>query len=114
MILSQRFTVQPNTLQTLTTTTSLITTSLLAHINSGTPSSTYPIPSPPASSPGALTLHLPMRRVTLAELQRLKRQFENVQTKAHSSGGRAASNRSEAEVASGFVKFLEVAWDTAE
>ena len=54
-----------------------------------------------------------MRRVTLPEMQRLKRQFEGVQIKAQSSNGLAAGRWSEGEVAVGFVGFLETAWDTA-
>lgn len=57
-------------------------------------------------------LRLPMRRVTLPEMQRLKRQFEGVQTKAQASGGRAAGIWIEGKVAAGFVGFLEEAWDT--
>ena len=53
-----------------------------------------------------------MRRVTLPELQRLKRQYEGVQIKAQASGGRAAGSWTEAEVVAGFVGFLEAVWDT--
>lgn len=73
---------------------------------------TFPIPSPPAPSPGSLVLHLPMRRVTLPELQRLKRQYETVQTKALASNSRAAVIWTEEGVARGFVAFLETAWET--
>jgi protein KTI12 len=51
-----------------------------------------------------------MRRVTLPEMQRLKRQFESVQTKAQSSGGLAAGRWSEEQVTAGFVSFLEESW----
>jgi hypothetical protein len=54
-----------------------------------------------------------MRRVTLPELQRLKRQFETTHTRAQASGGMAGGIRGEAEVAAAFVGFLETAWDTA-
>lgn len=99
------------TLQTLTATTSTIINSLLAHVNTSPTASTFPVPAPPAS--GQLLLRLPMRRVALPEMQRLKRQFEGVQTKAQASGGRAAGNWTEGEVATGFVGFLEAAWDMA-
>ncbi|ORX34635.1 chromatin associated protein KTI12 [Kockovaella imperatae] len=89
----------PNTLLILTNTTHTITTSLLAHLNAGPATSTYIVPCPPAASAGSLTLHLPMRRVTLPEMQRLKRQ--------------AAGSWSESEVASAFVRFLETVWATA-
>ncbi|ORY34343.1 chromatin associated protein KTI12 [Naematelia encephala] len=107
----------PNTLQTLTNTTSLIITSLLSHINSApTMTDTFRIPSPPASTStstaSSLVLHLPMKRVTLPEMQRLKRQFEGVQTKAQASGSRAAGTWSEEDVAVSFVRFLEATWDT--
>jgi protein KTI12 len=104
----------PNTLKTLTTTTSTITTSLLSHINASPSASTFPIPSPPAPVLGPLFLHLPMRRVTLPEMQRLKRQYEGVQIKAQASGGRAGGRWAEWEVAVGFVGFLEAAWDTGQ
>ena len=54
-----------------------------------------------------------MRRVTLPEIQRLKRQFETTHTRAQASGGMAGGIRGEAEVASAFVAFLETSWDTA-
>lgn len=111
-LISQRPKAPPNTLQILTSTTSLITTSLLAHLNAAPTSTTFPIPSPPAPASSGLILHLPMRRVTLPELQRLKRQYEGVQSKAQAGGGRAAGNWSEGEVVKGFVGFLETAWDT--
>lgn len=72
--------------------------------------STFPIPSPPA--PSGLVLHLPMRRVTLPEMQRLKRQYESVQTKAVGTNSRAAEVWTEEGVARGYVAFLETAWDT--
>jgi protein KTI12 len=53
-----------------------------------------------------------MRRVTLPEMQRLKRQYESVQTKAVGSNSRAAGEWTEEGVARGFVAFLETAWDT--
>jgi hypothetical protein len=53
-----------------------------------------------------------MRTVTLPEVQRLKRQFERVQTAAQASGSRAAGMWSEGEVAGKFVSFLEQAWET--
>ncbi|KAK6905148.1 protein KTI12 [Kwoniella mangroviensis CBS 10435] len=113
----QRNKPPPNTLQTLTKTTQFIVTSLLSHISSLPGTSTYPIPSPPAPQPnskGPLVLHLPSRKLTLSEMQRLKRQFEGVQVKAQQSGGLAASgNWTEEEVAVGFVRFLEEIWDTA-
>lgn len=103
----------PNTLQILTSTTSAITTSLLSHLNT-TPSATdFRIPSPPARKGGGLRLRLPMKRVTLSEMQRLKRQFEGVQIKAHSSNSRAAGVGGAEEVAVKFVGFLEATWDTA-
>ena len=111
--LHQRSSAAPNTLQTLTNTTSTITTALLQHINAQPTSSTFTIPSPPASSPGDLILHLPLRRVTLPELQRLKRQFEGTFRGATVSGGMAAGLRGQGEVAAAFVGFLETAWDTA-
>ncbi|WRT63655.1 uncharacterized protein IL334_000578 [Kwoniella shivajii] len=109
----QRNKPPPNTLQTLTATTQTIVTSLLSHVNSLPGSSTFPIPSPPAPSNGSLVLHLPARRVTLSEMQRLKRQYEGVQVKAQKSGGLAAAgNWTEGEVATGFVRFLEEIWET--
>ncbi|WVQ80401.1 hypothetical protein IAT38_002506 [Cryptococcus sp. DSM 104549] len=110
----QRAKPPPNTLQTLTTTTTLINTSLLSHLNSLPDSSTFPIPSPPAPAPSSLVLHLPPRRINLSEMQRLKRQYENVQVKAQASGGiAAAGNWTEGEVAGGYVRFLEQVWETA-
>ncbi|WVO14855.1 hypothetical protein L204_102494 [Cryptococcus depauperatus] len=101
----------PNTLQVLTQTTSQINASLLSHLNSFPESTTFPMPSPPAPSPQML--HLPPRRVNLSELQRLKRQFEAVQTKAQASGGVAASGTwTEGDVAIGYVRFLEQVWET--
>lgn len=52
-----------------------------------------------------------MRRVSLPEMQRLKRQYESVQTKAVGSNSRAAETWTEEGVARGFVAFLETAWD---
>lgn len=103
-----------NSLQVLTSTTSLITTSLLSHINASPSASAYPIPTPPAPSGTQIILHLPpSRRLTLSELQRLKRQFESVQTRAQSSGSRAAGlSWSEGAVAGAFVRFLETHWGT--
>lgn len=54
-----------------------------------------------------------MKRVTLSEMQRLKRQFEGVQTKAIAQGSRAAGDWSEAEMAAKFVGFLEATWDSS-
>lgn len=110
----QRAQPPPNTLQTLTNTTSSINSALLSHINAAPSSTTFPIPSPPAHSPGALVLHLPMRRVTLPEIQRLKRQFEATHTRSTVSGGMAAGLRGEGEVAAAYVGFLETSWDTAD
>jgi protein KTI12 len=70
----------------------------------------FPIPSPPAG--GSLVLNLPMRRVTLPEMQRLKRQYESVQTKAVATNSRAAEVWTEEGIARGYVAFLETAWDT--
>ena len=53
-----------------------------------------------------------MRRVTLPEMQRLKRQFESTHTRAQSSGGMAQGIFTEAEVAAAFVGFLHASWDT--
>lgn len=58
-------------------------------------------------------MKLPMKRVTLSEMQRLKRQFEGVQIKAHASGNRYAGVGGVKEVAAKFVGFLEATWDTA-
>jgi protein KTI12 len=102
----------PNTLQIMTSTTSAITTALLAHINANTAATDFMIPSPPARNSGELRIRLPMKRVTLSEMQRLKRQFEAVQVKAHASGGRAAGVGGADEVAAKFVGFLEATWDT--
>jgi protein KTI12 len=102
-----------NTLQVLATTTTTIVTSLLAHVNSDPTATMFIIPSPPAKTPGSLVLHLPIRRVTLPEMQRMRRTFEGVQTKAQSSNGRAAGTWTQEGVASAFVAFLETAWDTA-
>ena len=52
-------------------------------MNSGPATSTFTIPSPPAPTAGQLILHLPMRRVTLPEMQRLKRQFEGRSLHGH-------------------------------
>lgn len=104
----------PGTLQTLTGTTSLIVSSLLAHLSAFPWTSSFPIPSPPAPRAGALVLQLPAgRKPTLSELQRLKRQFEATQTTAQRTGGRAAGNWTEPEVASSFVTFLETVWGNA-
>ncbi|OCF36093.1 protein KTI12 [Kwoniella heveanensis BCC8398] len=112
----QRAKPPPNTLQTLTSTTQTIVTSLLQHLNTMPNSPTYRIPSPPAATPNGLILHLPPdRRVTLSEMQRLKRQYEGVQVKAQQSGGLAAAgNWTEGDVAVGFVGFLEQIWDTRD
>lgn len=110
----QRAQPPANTLQTLTNTTSTINTALLAHINAAPSSTTFNVPSPPAATPGALTLRLPMRRVTLPEIQRLKRQFEATHTRSTVSGGMAAGLRGEEEVAAAYVGFLETSWDTAD
>ncbi|WVR03463.1 hypothetical protein IAU60_000454 [Kwoniella sp. DSM 27419] len=108
----QRAKPPPNTLQTLTGTTSLIVTCLLSHLSTFPGTATFPIPSPPASKAGGLVLHLPDRKVTLSEMQRLKRQYEGVQLKAQQSGGiAAAGNWTEADVAQGFVRFLEQIWE---
>ena len=101
-----------NSIQIMSATTSAINSALLAHVSSMPDAGRFPISSPPASGSG-LTLRLPTRRVTLSELQRMKRQFEAVQIKAHSSNGRAAGNWGEAEVANAYVNFLQEAWDTA-
>jgi protein KTI12 len=103
----------PNTLQILTSTTSAITAALLAHVNAAPGSSDFVVPSPPARQAGELRVRLPMKRVTLSEMQRLKRQFEGVQIKAHSSNSRAAGVGGADEVAVKFVGFLEATWDTA-
>ncbi|CAD6583746.1 MAG: hypothetical protein TREMPRED_003644 [Tremellales sp. Tagirdzhanova-0007] len=100
-----------NTLQTLTSTTSTIITSILAHVNTSPTAIKYPIPSPPAM--GGLIIRLPVRRLALPEMQRLKRQYEGVQTKGQISGGQATGNWTEGEVAAGFVAFLEAAWNTS-
>lgn len=109
-----------NTLHTLTATTSAITAALLAHLGAMPTATSFVVPSPPAPAPaaagvqrtgaGRLELRLPVRRVTMPEMQRLKRQYEAVQTKAQQSGGRAKGNWTEEEVASGFVAFLETTW----
>lgn len=52
-----------------------------------------------------------MRPLTLSEMQRLKRQFEKVQTAAITSNGRAAGEWTEASVSAKFVSFLEITWD---
>ncbi|WWC66893.1 uncharacterized protein I206_100800 [Kwoniella pini CBS 10737] len=111
----QRNKPPPNTLQTLTKTTQLIVTSLLSHISSLPGTTTFPIPSPPSPSSNSLILHLPPgRKLTLSEMQRLKRQYESVMQKGQQSGGIAASgNWSEEEVATGFVRFLEQLWETS-
>jgi protein KTI12 len=102
----------PNALHTLTNTTSTITSSLLSHLQTIPTASQFPIPSPPASGSRSLILHLPMRRVTLPEMQRLKRQYESVQTKAVATNSRAAEVWTEEGIARGYVAFLETAWDT--
>lgn len=91
-----------------------MTSSLMAHLNATPSASTFHVPSPPAAAPAGqpLVLHLPVRRVTLSEMQRLKRQFEAVQTRAIQSGGIGAGSWTEAEVAQKFVAFLEIAWET--
>lgn len=103
----------PNALQVLSNTTSTIITGLLAHINAFPGSDTYPIPAPPASEKGKLVLHLPIKTPTLAEMQRHKRQFENAQIKAHTTGAKVTMTWSEGDVASKFVGFLEATWDTS-
>ncbi|WWD22368.1 hypothetical protein CI109_106859 [Kwoniella shandongensis] len=112
----QRNKPPPNTLQTLTSTTSTIVTSLLSHLSTFPSSSTFPIPIQISSSSesSSSVLHLPAdRRVTLSEMQRLKRQYESVQLKAQASGGLAADGGwTEAEVAVGFTRFLEELWGT--
>ncbi|TYJ56719.1 hypothetical protein B9479_002489 [Cryptococcus floricola] len=109
----QRSKPPPNTLQTLTATTSLINSSLFTHINSLPGSTTFPIPSPPAPKGSSLVLHLPDKKITLSEMSRLKRQYESVQVKAQSSGGLAATATwSEEEVSTGYVRFLEQVWET--
>ncbi|WOO80367.1 Protein kti12 [Vanrija pseudolonga] len=101
----------PGTLQTLTNTTTALVQSLLQHLTAAPGANTFPVPSPPAA--GKLVLHLPHgRRPTLAELQRLKRQFEAQQIQAQKSNARSAGNWTEPEVASGFVAFLEATWET--
>ncbi|KAI9635936.1 chromatin associated protein KTI12 [Dioszegia hungarica] len=90
----------PNTLQILTSTTSAITTALLAHVNATPGSSGFVVPSPPARQAGELRVRLPMKRVTLSEMQRLKR---------HRAAGVGGAD----EVAVKFVGFLEATWDTA-
>lgn len=99
-----------NSLQILTTTTSTIVSSLLAHIASSPGSSIFQVPRPPAKE--LLELHLPLRTITLSEMQRLKRQFERVHTLAIQSNGRAAGTWTEGEVAAKFVSFLEITWET--
>lgn len=109
----QRSKPPPNTLQTLTATTSLINSSLLSHLTSLPNSTTFPIPSPPAPSSSSLVLRLPAKKITLSEMSRLKRQYETVQVKAQASGGLAAAgNWTEGEVATGYVRFLEQTWET--
>lgn len=109
----QRSKPPPNTLQTLTATTSLINSSLLSHLTSLPNSTTFPIPSPPAPSSSSLVLHLPAKKITLSEMSRLKRQYETVQVKAQASGGLAAAgNWTEGDVATGYVRFLEQTWET--
>lgn len=70
------------------------------------PAGTFPISSVPG-----LVLHLPPRKITLSEMQRLKRQYESVQTTAQRSGGLAAGAFGEVQVATGFTRFLESAWE---
>ncbi|KAK4688018.1 protein KTI12, partial [Tremellales sp. Uapishka_1] len=104
----------PNTLQIITATTSLITTSLLSHLASFPDSPTFTIPSPPAPAQGALILHLPTRKVNLSEMQRLKRQYDNLQTQARKNGGIASGGWTEGEIAKGFQGFLEATWGTTD
>jgi protein KTI12 len=103
----------PNSLQILTNTTSSIVTGLLAHVNAFPGSDTYPIPAPPAKEGVRTVLRLPIKTPTLAEMQRHKRQFENAQIKAHTTGAKTLMTWSEGEVAGKFVSFLEAIWDTA-
>ncbi|EIW73277.1 hypothetical protein TREMEDRAFT_24439 [Tremella mesenterica DSM 1558] len=86
----------PNTMQVLSGTTSHIISTLLTHLNAIPTSTSFSIPSPPSSPDTNLVLHLPMRRVLLPD------------------NGMAAGNWSENEVASAFVKFLEIQWDTVQ
>lgn len=100
------------TLQTLTTTTTAIVSALLAHLTAAPGATTFPVPSPPALSPGSLVLQLPPnRRPTLAELQRHKRAFEAAQTQAQRSNARSAGVWTEPEVAAAFVTYLQTAFD---
>lgn len=106
----------PNSLQILSATTSAIVSGVLAHVNAFPGSDTFPIPSPPAKATGAgerVILHLPVKTPTLAEMQRHKRQFENAQIKAHTTGAKVQMTWSEEQVAVKFVSFLEATWDTA-
>lgn len=121
----------PNALHILSTTTSKIVSALLAHTGSMPGSGSFVVPSPPAPAPaltasgrgkakgkgdeegeGQLLLRLPTKTITLAEMQRLKRQFENVQIKGQTNGTKVDIKWSEGEVAVKFVKFLEATWGT--
>ena len=104
----------PNSLQVLSNTTSTIVSGLLAHINAFPGSDTYPIPTPPAGEGAKLSLHLPTKTLTLAEMQRHKRQFENAQIKAHTTGASVVVTWREEDVAAKFVGFLEATWDTLQ
>lgn len=130
-----------NSLSILSSTLSLITNLLLEHLRINPSTSTFKIPSPPAPTPinavngngqgnghgkgkrkeedeergqEGLVLRLPMKTITLSEMQRLKRQFEGVQVKNQTNHSKGAGMWSQEEVAMKFVSFLENVWDTAD
>lgn len=70
-----------------------------------------PIPNIPG-----LVIRLPPRVLTLSELQRLKRQYEAMQTKGLIQGGQGTGEQvwTEDDLMRGFVRFLEGVWETAD
>jgi protein KTI12 len=91
-------------------TTSGLISNLLAHLSHSPLSPHLPL-SPPFPSSG---LHLPQRTISLSEMQRLKRQFENISLKGFKNGGQGVhrANWTPAEWAEAWVRFLESQWGT--
>jgi hypothetical protein len=61
-------------------------------------------------------LRLPPRAVNLAELQRLKRQFEAIQREGFKRGGQGVlrAGWGETEWAEAWIRFLEGQWGTGD
>lgn len=110
MLFLQNGQTATDTIQALSNTTSTIVTLLLQHLSLSPLSPHLPLPAPyPPSG-----LRLPQRTITLAECQRLKRQFETIQREGFKRGGAGVlrAGWGEREWGEAWVRFLEGQWGT--